>query len=147
MSVRFAQTEDFPVINKITEGVLNQINITLFNWPSELLLSELRNTYTLVYEHEGCTVSFLCYRESDELLEISVLATAVEAQSKGFQTKLIEYLQLDAAKRKKSILLEVHAANEPARALYQRKGFNQIHIRKSYYRDGGDALVLQWQSQ
>lgn len=40
-------------------------------------------------------------------------------------------------------LLEVRADNEPARALYDRLGFERISQRPRYYADGGDALILR----
>ncbi len=38
--------------------------------------------------------------------------------------------------------LEVAASNAPARALYEKQGFMQSGLRKAYYHDGGDALML-----
>lgn len=42
-----------------------------------------------------------------------------------------------------SITLEVRVGNAPARGLYAKWGFEQIGLRKRYYRDNGeDALLL-----
>ena len=41
------------------------------------------------------------------------------------------------------VLLEVAASNSAARALYADQGFTEIARRAGYYRDGGDALVMQ----
>jgi ribosomal-protein-alanine N-acetyltransferase len=43
------------------------------------------------------------------------------------------------------ILLEVRADNPRAQQLYIRFGFEQIHVRKRYYRDGVDALIMRLQ--
>ena len=40
------------------------------------------------------------------------------------------------------IFLEVAAANLPARNLYGKYGFREVGLRKAYYEDGDDALVL-----
>ena len=40
------------------------------------------------------------------------------------------------------VLLEVRAGNTAARGLYARLGFSEVARRRSYYRDGDDALVL-----
>ena len=40
------------------------------------------------------------------------------------------------------VLLEVRGGNHAARGLYVRLGFTEIARRRSYYRDGDDALVL-----
>ena len=40
------------------------------------------------------------------------------------------------------MLLEVSAANAAAVAFYDAQGFTRIDVRRRYYRDGSDALVL-----
>jgi ribosomal-protein-alanine N-acetyltransferase len=39
--------------------------------------------------------------------------------------------------------LEVRADNGPAIALYSREGFEHIAVRKRYYSDGADAVVMR----
>ena len=40
------------------------------------------------------------------------------------------------------IFLEVRASNTPARSLYSQNGYNEISIRKKYYSDNEDAVVM-----
>ncbi len=40
------------------------------------------------------------------------------------------------------VTLEVHAANVPARAVYERAGFSEHGRRSGYYPDGGDAIIM-----
>ena len=40
------------------------------------------------------------------------------------------------------ILLEVREGNIPARSLYEKVGFKTISVRKKYYADGENALVM-----
>jgi len=40
------------------------------------------------------------------------------------------------------VLLEVRESNEPAKNLYRSVGFNVISVRKKYYNDGENALVM-----
>lgn len=40
------------------------------------------------------------------------------------------------------LVLEVHQKNQVALGLYQGAGFSQVGLRKGYYEDGADALVL-----
>lgn len=42
-----------------------------------------------------------------------------------------------------SVLLEVAFDNDPAIALYQRLGFEQLHARDDYYGPGRHALILK----
>ena len=43
----------------------------------------------------------------------------------------------------RSVMLEVRYDNEPAIALYQSVGFEQLGVRNNYYGPGLDALVLK----
>ena len=40
-------------------------------------------------------------------------------------------------------MLEVGYTNEPAIALYQRLGFEQLRVRENYYGPGQHALILK----
>ena len=55
-------------------------------------------------------------------------------QGRGLGQCLVEKL-LEIAKEKhlQTIFLEVRASNKPAIHLYEKLGFNQIHVRKDYY--------------
>lgn len=54
---------------------------------------------------------------------------------------LIEQLRLRASR---SLMLEVRASNEGAKALYRKMGFCEVGVRKNYYRNPKeDALILR----
>ena len=52
-------------------------------------------------------------------------------------TELLKTLQVNA------ITLEVRESNVPAIALYEKYGFEAVHIRKNYYKNGEDALLMR----
>lgn len=41
-----------------------------------------------------------------------------------------------------SVLLEVRASNQPAQQLYASLGFECVGLRKKYYGDGEDAVLM-----
>ena len=61
----------------------------------------------------------------------------------GIGRRLVETVLLDG--RQKGIYnftLEVRPSNEAARALYRELGFREAGLRKRYYSDGEDALIM-----
>lgn len=77
--------------------------------------------------------------------EIHILNVAVDksARRAGVGSYLLDFLFERAVQRKmKDVFLEVRESNEAARALYSRYGFAELGIRKSYYQDGENALVM-----
>jgi len=77
--------------------------------------------------------------------EIHILNIAVDKSKRrsGVAAFLLDFLFERAARRKiKDVYLEVRESNEAARSLYARYGFSELGIRKSYYHDGENALVM-----
>lgn len=77
--------------------------------------------------------------------DVQTLAVAPHAQRRGLGARLLDAL-LDAARRggAASVLLEVRADNEPAKALYAARGFERVGVRRRYYQpEDVDALVLR----
>ncbi|GAA1752776.1 ribosomal protein S18-alanine N-acetyltransferase [Aeromicrobium alkaliterrae] len=54
-----------------------------------------------------------------------------------------ELLRTAATAGAERVLLEVAAGNTAAQVLYAGTGFREIHRRRAYYADGGDALVME----
>lgn len=85
----------------------------------------------------------LCRLVLDEA-EIVTLAVAPDARRQGVGRALVEaaaalLVQLGAA----TLFLEVSRDNPGARALYEKQGFTQVGLRKAYYADGSDAVVMR----
>lgn len=95
----------------------------------------------------GCTGlihpvgGLILLRTAADEAEILTLAVHPEARRRGVGHALLTSgLALsDAA----AVFLEVAAANLPALALYYAAGFSQCGLRRRYYADGDDALVLR----
>lgn len=64
-------------------------------------------------------------------------------RNKGYAKELLEFSEnhLKTLGIEK-IFLEVRVSNTPARNLYSQNGYSEISIRKKYYSDNEDAVVM-----
>lgn len=78
------------------------------------------------------------------LADVQTLAVAPAAQGSGLGARMLELIAAESQRRgAENLLLEVRADNPGAQRLYKRHGFEQIHQRRHYYPDGGDALIMR----
>lgn len=76
--------------------------------------------------------------------EILTLAVAPACQRRGVGRALLGAARAGAVARgAASLFLEVAASNLAALALYRSAGFVEVGVRRRYYSNGGDALVLR----
>ena len=78
-----------------------------------------------------------------DVVDLQRIAVRPDRQRQGLAGLLLTHVlaaaRSDGAER---MLLEVSAANATAVAFYDAQGFTRIDVRRRYYRDGSDALVL-----
>ena len=87
---------------------------------------------------------FVLARVAADEAEILTLAVLPQARRHGVATLLMQACLDQAAGRGAgAMFLEVSDTNHPARALYQRFGFQRVGLRRGYYPGGGNALVLR----
>ena len=90
-------------------------------------------------------VGFLIFLNIDEKVEIIKIATDPMLRKQGIATGLMNYIQDFVVKNgRRGVILEVNEKNEPARALYQKFGFREIYVRKKYYHNTDDAIIMEW---
>lgn len=91
-------------------------------------------------------VGYLLYQLSD-VAEILRIGTACHARRQGIGKQLLGHFLATLPTHIHSVLLEVRQDNAPAIALYRLFGFECIHIRQNYYRNGDHssthALIMQ----
>lgn len=100
------------------------------------------------------TLSVLC-----EDLEILNVALRQEYRSRGLSWPLMSFALRDTLsgnhRKRKGLpsqgwehgVLEVRTGNAPARALYAALGFKKSGVRRHYYEDGEDAVVMTLTSE
>ncbi|PMQ01771.1 MAG: ribosomal-protein-alanine N-acetyltransferase [Dictyoglomus sp. NZ13-RE01] len=75
--------------------------------------------------------------------QITAIAVHPDYRRMGIGEALLDYIiNLCEQNYIKEIILEVRVSNTIAQNLYYKKGFKKVGIRKWYYKDGEDALVM-----
>ena len=113
-------------------------------WPDIAVRGELTNKLALwlVALENGEVVGYVGSQTVLQEADMMNIAVADSHRRRGIAKMLVEELirQLDAYQ----LTLEVRASNAPAISLYEALGFQQVGLRKNYYRKPKeDALILR----
>ena len=100
--------------------------------------------YGILFEEAGQVCAYACETVLFEDAEILNVAVAPSFRRRGLGKALLlaleEYAKKQGAER---LLLEVREGNVSARGLYDSFGFSAFGVRKNYYEDGENAVVMQ----
>jgi ribosomal-protein-alanine N-acetyltransferase len=116
-------------------------------------LGETIGSDMLISESTNPTIKFLAIEKNNLLLgyigcyhilgECEILNFVIDGafQRRGYGQMLFNELlkQVDA----KRVILDVRVNNEQGMKFYLKNGFRKISIRKNYYSDGTDAIVME----
>ena len=110
------------------------------SWLGELVMDNRR----VLIARAASTVGVITWSVTGELAELLRLVVAPAHRRTGIGTQLVE-AGIEAVRRAgaRAAMLEVGYTNEPAIALYQRLGFEQLRVRENYYGPGEHALILK----
>ena len=89
---------------------------------------------------DGQVVGYVVTMLVGDVVDLLRIGVDPGRRREGWAGRLLEQALTRPASR---MLLEVSETNAEARALYAAHGFEEIHRRPGYYRDGSNALVLQ----
>ena len=122
-------------------------------WSEKSIASELNNALSLwiVAVEEEKVLGYVGSQTVMGETDMMNVAVHPDYRQQGIATGLITEL-IGALKKQEShcLTLEVRASNEPAKNLYKMLDFEEIGIRKNYYRNPReDALILrkEWQNE
>jgi [ribosomal protein S18]-alanine N-acetyltransferase len=74
---------------------------------------------------------------------VTNIAAAPEARRSGVATRLLAEVAWEAIRREcQALTLEVRSTNDGAQALYRQFGFAPVGVRKKYYENTEDAIVM-----
>lgn len=125
-----------------------EINNICFNppWSLESLKNELKNKFTryIVVKKDDIVIGYAGIWIIIDEAHITNIAVDPDFRGIGAGNVLIENI-IDICKELEipSITLEVRETNTVAKNLYKKYGFIEEGIRKNYYEDGTNA-VLMW---
>ncbi len=145
MRLRRMDMEDLPFVLTIEGKNYN------FPWSEEIFKDCVRSPH---YSNWVCT-------EKEKIIAYSIVSMAggeahimnicvdPDAKRLGLGSKLLENIIENALGKVETIFLEVRPSNEGAMALYKKRGFTEIGVRKDYYPavDGEreDAVMLSYE--
>lgn len=138
--IREMQAADVPQIVAIESASFSD------PWTEEMFLDgfKIPFCYSFVYEIEGEVVGYIIGSLLFDEAEVFNVATKPSLRGKGIGKALMDAFEKEmVALEGKKCFLEVRVSNMPARSLYEKRGYRQIAVRKKYYGDGEDALVME----
>jgi ribosomal-protein-alanine N-acetyltransferase len=129
---------------------VHELEVRLFPvdaWPVQMFVDELSQPETrryLIAETPDGIIGYAGLMCIEPIADVQTIAVIPEYEGKGIGTALLTELINESRRRGAAdVLLEVRADNPRAQQLYRRFGFEQIHVRRNYYRDGVDALIMR----
>lgn len=117
-----------------------------YPWPREVFVLEIAapeaHLDVLTLGPEGI-VGFTNYAPLQGLLHLRNVAVDPSRRRQGLGTLLMDHVhRFAAAHGLARVLLEVRPSNLDAQRLYQGLGYRQVGVRRGYYQNNEDALVL-----
>jgi ribosomal-protein-alanine N-acetyltransferase len=110
------------------------------SWTGELIAANRRVLIARSYHPVGV----ITLGVAGELADLHRLVVAPAARRRGIGTQLVAAgLSAVRGLGARAVILEVDYGNDPAIALYQRVGFEQLTVRDDYYGPGRHALILK----
>jgi ribosomal-protein-alanine acetyltransferase len=140
LSIRQAREDDLPRIAWLEDAAFAD------PWPYDLLAYEFkhpRGFLLIAMPGDEPAAGYVAFRHGGGEAEMLRLAVDPEDRRRGVARSLVD-CGLDRLRQEKvqTCFLEVRRDNEGAIAFYSALGFGRVGRRRSYYRDGTDALIF-----
>jgi len=141
VTIRKAAMDDIDAIAYIESECI------LSPWSREMIADELSrdDTVYLIAEDEGVAMGFIGASLIIDTADITNVAVLDDFRKRGVGFALVSAMAKELSSRGAlEILLEVRSESAPARALYEKTGFEVISTRRRYYKDPtDDALIMR----
>ena len=130
MMIRKMKESDISVLNQIHEELFHQ-SFNFVDYAAEKMFH-----YGIVLEDKGEILGYLAGQLVFEMGDLFYIAVNPTKRGNGYGLKLMDKFISDEK------CLEVRVSNHPAISLYEKCGFLRASVRKNYYSDGEDALLM-----
>lgn len=130
---------DFEIISPILSSEFDDF------WSLQTLKSEINNTdsHYIVAKIDTEIVGFAGIWKSVDDIHITNIVVRKDFRKKGIGSLLLQKLiSLTYKFEFKELTLEVNSSNTSARKLYLKFGFKEIGVRKKYYNNIDDAVIM-----
>ena len=114
-------------------------------WNYNILKSELENANSkyIVAKNGENIIGFAGIIDTVDVMEITNIVVRKDMRNKGVGKLLLKNLiKLSKKNNKNTIYLEVNSNNTTAIKLYENNGFKKVGLRKKYYNNTDDAILM-----
>lgn len=140
-----ASRKDQQEIDKLHSLYFNQDDP---NFDFQILLKDNSNLFRVIKDETNKVLAYLYSHQVLNECEIYQICVDSKYKHKGIGTFLLnEFIKECEYIFVNSIFLEVRVSNKFAIGLYKKCGFKDLYIRKQYYYDNEDALILKLEVQ
>ncbi|MEU6996831.1 ribosomal protein S18-alanine N-acetyltransferase [Nonomuraea sp. NPDC046570] len=134
---------DLPAVMEIERATF-----PLDAWSEGMIRGELddqpRTRHYIVAVVEDQVVGYAGLAAAADQADVQTIAVLAAWQGRGIGSAMLTELLAEARRRRTAeIFLEVRADNPRARAVYMRFGFEEFGLRRRYYDDGTDAIMMK----
>jgi ribosomal-protein-alanine N-acetyltransferase len=116
-------------------------------WTENAITESIRENNVYIAITENSIIGYIIIHDSIDTIEIMSIAVDEKFKRNGVGKALIDFVIERYGNFEKEIWLEVRDNNEAAIALYKGCGFENISVRKGFYRDETpprDALTMKY---
>ena len=118
-------------------------------WSKKMFSEEMQNPGSCCFvikieiELKQPIIGFICFRNMAEESELLNIAVHPHYRRLGIGRKLMQfYIDFSSQRGVKTFYLETNSSNEPAIHLYQRFSYQSFGMRKKFYQNQFDALLM-----
>lgn len=141
--LRVMTVDDLPAVMRIERETFPRDA-----WTEGMLRGELddqpRTRHYVVALLDGEIVGYAGLSAAGDQADVQTIAVLAGRRRAGVGGAMLTELLAEAVRRgARTVFLEVRADNPGAQAVYDRFGFERIGVRRHYYDDGTDAIMMK----